>query len=232
MGVIQPEQKFHLDDKVLGVCAQSYFGGRSEIRIRHTSVPIVYTDFLSQYPTVNTLLGLWRVLTAKKIRVREATPDVEKFLKSVDVNQLLDPKTWPKLNFFALIQPDGDVLPVRAVYGENRVGSETNIGLNPLTSDKPIWFAGPDVVASLLLTGRSPTILRAIRFEAVGVQEGLKSVRLGKGSINPARDDFFRKVIEERKGKKKSDPLYYFLKILANAGCYVLRLERNEGWSL
>lgn len=228
MGVTEPEHKFQLDDKTNGICMQGYYGGRAEIRIRHTSVPVIYTDFLSQYPTVNTLLGLWRLLIARKIRVREATPDVEKFLKMVDVNQLLDPKTWHKLNFFALVQPDADILPVRAVYGENRVGGETNIGLNPLTSDKPIWFAGPDIVASLLQAGKSPKILRAIRFEAVGVQKGLNSLKLGKSSINPVRDDFFRKVIEERKGKKKSDPLYYFLKILANAGCYGIYAEVNR----
>jgi hypothetical protein len=228
MGVIQPGQKFHLDDKTKGICMQGYSGGRAEIRIRHTSVPIVYADFLSQYPTVNSLLGLWHLLIAKKLRVREAARDVETFLKLIDVNQLLDPKTWPKLNFLALIQPDDDILPVQAVYGESRVGGEPNIGLNPLTSEKPIWFAGPDIVASLLQTGKSPKILRAIRFEAVGVQKGLKSVKLGNSSINPARDDFFRKVIEERKGKKKSDPLHYFLKILANAGCYGIYAELNR----
>jgi hypothetical protein len=228
MGVTEPEDKFRLDDKTNGICMQGYYGGRAEIRIRHTPVPIVYTDFLSQYPTVNTLLGLWRLLIAKKVRIREATEDVRTLLKSVDVNRLLNPKTWQKLNFFALIQPDGDILPVRAVYGENRIGGEPNIGLNPLTSDKPIWFAGPDIVASLLQTGKPPKILRAIRLEALGIQKGLKSVNLGKGSINPARDDFFRKVIEERKGKKKSDPLYYFLKILANAGCYGIYAEVNR----
>jgi hypothetical protein len=30
---------------------------------------VVYTDFTSQYPTVNTLLGLRPVLTASKLRV-------------------------------------------------------------------------------------------------------------------------------------------------------------------
>jgi hypothetical protein len=228
IGVTRPEHKFQLNDQTNGICMQAYYGGRAEIRIRHKPVPIVYTDFLSQYPTVNTLLGLWRLLIAKNVRVRDATRDVKTFVHSIDVNQLLNPKTWPHLNFFALIQPDGDILPVRTVYGESRVGGETNIGLNPLTSDKPIWFAGPDIIASLLQTGRPPKILRAIRFEPVGVQKDLKSVNLGKGSINPARDDFFRKVIEERKGKKKSDPLYYFLKILANAGCYGIYAEVNR----
>src|SRR5450755_225644 len=89
-------------------------------------------------------------------------------------------------------------------------------------------IAGPDVIASALLTGKPPKILRAIRFEAVGIQRGMKSVNLGKGFINPSRDDFFRKVIEERKGKQKSDPLYYFLKILANAGCYGIYAEVNK----
>lgn len=228
MGIIQPAQKFQLDDKTNGTCMQGYYGGRAEIRIRNTPVPIVYTDFLSQYPTVNTLLGLWPLLTAKKLRVREATRAVKSFLKSISVEQLLEPQTWSRLNFFALIQPEGDILPVRTVYGDSRVANETNIGLNPVTSDKPIWFAGPDVVASVLLTGKLPAILRAIRFEAVGVQKDMKPVRLGEGSINPSRDDFFRKVIEERKGKKKSDPLYYFLKILANAGCYGIYAEVNR----
>lgn len=53
-------------------------------------------------------------------------------------------------------------------------------------------------------------------------------LKLGNESIHPTRDDFFRKVIEERKGKKKSDSLYYFLKILANAGCYGIYAEVNR----
>lgn len=80
----------------------------------------------------------------------------------------------------------------------------------------------------MLCSGRPPKVIRAIRFEAVGIQKGMKSVQLGKGSIGPYRDDFFRKVIEERKGKDKSDPLYYFLKILANAGCYGIYAEVNR----
>ena len=32
----------------------------------------------------------------------------------------------------------------------------------------------------------------------------------------------------ERKGKQKTDPLYYFLKILANAGCYGIYAEVNK----
>jgi hypothetical protein len=228
MGGVPPTQKFKLDDETAGICMQAYYGGRAEIRIRHTPVPVIYTDFTSQYPTVNTLLGLWRMLTAEKLRVRDATEEIQSFLKSLTPDQLLNPNTWSKLTFFALIQSDADIFPVRTVYGDGRTGSQTNIGLNPLTSEKPLWFAGPDVIGSFLLTGKIPPVLRAIRFEPVGVQQGMKSVELGTGSIDPYNDDFFRKVIEERKSKSKTDPLYYFLKILANAGCYGIYAEVNK----
>jgi len=228
MGVIPPEQKFQLDDKTQGICMQSYYGGRAEIRIRQTPVPVVYTDFTSQYPTVNSLLGLWRVLVADRLQICDATRQVRTFLESLSLDQLFDPSTWTKLTFFALVQPDGDILPVRAIYGDGQVGDQTNIGLNPLTSSKPIWFAGPDIAASLLLSRKAPKILRAIRFEPAGIQKGMKSVELGTGFIDPYQDDFFGKVIEERKGKDKADPLYYFLKILANAGCYGIYAEVNK----
>lgn len=228
MGVISPQQKFQLDEKTKGICMQPYYGGRAEIRIRHTPVPVVYTDFTSQYPTVNTNLGLWSLLTAEKVEVRDVTQEVQELLQSLTLDHLLDQRTWPKLAVFALIQPHGDILPVRTIYGDGQSGDQTNIGLNPLTCDKPIWFAGPDIAGSILLTGQVPKVLRAIRIEPVGIQKDMKSVVLGTGSIDPYRDDFFRKVIEERKGKQKIDPLYYFLKILANAGCYGIYAELNK----
>ena len=91
-----------------------------------------------------------------------------------------------------------------------------------------MWFAGPDTAGSVLLTGRLPKTLRAVRIEPLGVQQGMKSLKLGTGSINPYVDDFFRKVIEERKGKQKTNPLYYFLKIQANSGRYGIYAEINR----
>jgi hypothetical protein len=223
-----PQQKFDLDEKTKGICMQAYYGGRAEIRIRHKPVPVVYADFTSQYPTVNTLLRLWSSLITADIRVVDATEEVISLIDSLDLDHLLDQKTWPKLAFFALIVPNNDILPVRTIYGDTQTGDQTNIGLNPLTSQNPIWFAAPDIIGSKLLTGNVPKILKAIRIEPVGVQKDMKSVSLGNGSIDPYTDDFFRKVVEERKGKPKGDPLYYFLKILANAGCYGIYAEVNK----
>ena len=55
----------------LGHAQSAFFGGRTSAHIRKVPVPIVYTDFLSMYTTVNSLMDLWRFVTARKITVVE-----------------------------------------------------------------------------------------------------------------------------------------------------------------
>src|SRR5207248_1819015 len=64
MGISKPSEKFKLSNKELGIAMQSYYGGRSETRIRSVEVPVVPVDFTSEYPTCCALLGLFKVLTA------------------------------------------------------------------------------------------------------------------------------------------------------------------------
>lgn len=160
MGIEQPSLKFDLPGKILGKCMQAYYGGRSEIRIRHQEVPIVVCDTTSEYPSVAGLLGLWPLLTAANIEVVPCTKEARKTLASVNAKTALDPATWLKLGFFASVKPSTDILPVRALY--NDTGS-TNIGLNPLTSERPIWYAGPDLAASRLARKRTPKIVKAFK---------------------------------------------------------------------
>ena len=47
-------------------------GGRTGAHIRLPPVPIVYTDFLSMYPTVNSLMGLWNFVIAERIVAEDA----------------------------------------------------------------------------------------------------------------------------------------------------------------
>ena len=152
MGLTEPSVKFPVPPEVSGIAMQSYYGGRAEIRIRHTPVPVVYTDFLSQYPTVNTLMGLWPFLRAAALQVVDATTEIAELLGNISLDQTFDAKFWPRLPFFALVEPDRDILPVRTNY----TGDTSNIGINPLTSAKPIWYAGPDLVAAKILTGKAP----------------------------------------------------------------------------
>ncbi len=79
-----------------------------------------------------------------------------------------------RFKFFALVRPDNDILPTRTIYN----GTTQNIGINYLTSKEPIWFAGPDIIASILLTGKVPHIEKAIRVVPHGKQTGLGATSL------------------------------------------------------
>jgi hypothetical protein len=215
MGITKPTEKFNISDKELGIAMQSYYGGRSETRIRCAEVPVVPVDFTSEYPTCCALLGLFDVLTADSVTFEDDTENIRRLLGSVSLEQCFEPAIWERFKFFALVQPNDDILPVRTVYD----GVTQNIGNNYLTSETAIWFAGCDLIASVIRTGKVPHIVRAIRLVPHGKQAGMKTVNL-RGSmvkIDPYKDDLFRKVIEQRKLHKADKSLYYWLKILANS---------------
>ncbi len=110
------------------------------------------------------------------------------------------------------MKPQDDILPVRTVYGDT--GKTQNIGLNYLSSEKPIWYAGPDLIASKILTGKTPRILKALEMVLGGRQNRLKSTNLGgMVKIRPAEQDFYCEVIQQRAVHKRTDkPLADFLK--------------------
>ncbi|MFI5420221.1 MAG: hypothetical protein ACHQ1H_04580, partial [Nitrososphaerales archaeon] len=145
----------------------------------------------------------------------EDTEGIRRFLERVSLDNCFDPAMWNDLNFFALVQPEEEIFPVRTVYD----GATQNIGNNYLTSETPIWFAGPDLFASIIRAHKMPNVLQAIRIVPQGKQAGMRSVNL-RGSmveIDPYKDDLFRKVIEQRKLHKSDKDFYYWLKILANS---------------
>ncbi len=233
MGVDVPALKTKgIPLKVLGACMSSYFGGRAECRIRRTEVPVVYCDFLSMYPTVNTLLRLWPLITAREVEMVDATQEARQFLEGVTLEKTFDPSTWPQLLFFAEIIPDGDILPLRTEYSE--ATNAKNIGVNRISSELPLWYSGPDLVASKLLSGKVPKVRRAFKLVGRGTQKGLRPIKLaGSVPVDPASGDFFRTVIERRReAKQQSGPeaerISRFLKILANSGSYGIFAEINR----
>jgi hypothetical protein len=190
-------------------------------------MPVVVCDATSEYPSVAILLDLWKLLIASEVKVEDCTTEARNFLETTSTESLLDPENWKKLAFFAHVMPKDDVLPVRSTYSGG--GGNTNIGVNPLTSEKPLWFGGPDLAASKLQTGRAPEILSAFKIVPLGQQDDLKSTTIGTRQFDPANDDFFRAVIEERKNLPKTHPHYLLLKIIANAlyGIFA-ELNKNE----
>lgn len=203
---------------------QSYYGGRAECRIRKWEVPVCPVDFMSQYPTVNELLGNWNILTADRVTFPDATRKVRKLLSEINLERCFNPTIWRQFHFFALVLPEDDIFPVRTVYN----GTTQNIGINYLTGKEPIWFAGPDVIASILLTGKIPRIVKAIQVVGHGKQKELGSTTLrGMVEINASQHSFFKHVIEQRAANEPNPALHYWLKILANSGSYGLFVELN-----
>jgi len=218
LGVIPPLQRnpdFGAD--MLGASMEAFYGGRSEVRTRRVHVPAQVHDFTSMYPTVNTLTGLWGMLTANRITADDATDDVRELLDRVTAEDCYQPETWRHLVGVAQILADGDVLPVRASFER---GKSPVIGLQPVTSDRPTWYTIADLVASKILTGRVPTIVRAVRFTGHGVADGLKTSTLSSLKVDPTSADLFRQVIELRKSPWLDDATQRFLKLFANSGSY------------
>jgi hypothetical protein len=111
MGLEHPLEKFSLTNKDYGIAMQSYYGGRAECRIKGIKVPIMFVDFTSQYATCNSLLGTWDYMIARDVKVQDDTEEVRKFLNSVTFQKMFNRASWPDLNFFALVEPHGDMLP-------------------------------------------------------------------------------------------------------------------------
>lgn len=227
MGIVEPMQKFKdIPHKIHGIAMAAYYGGRAECRIRRWPVPVVPVDLTSEYPSVDALLGIWDVLTAARLTTKDATKDVRGLLANFDLDDLFRPAFWKQLNFYARIIPDGDILPIRSVY--DRKSGTCNIGLNELQWKQPMWIAGPDLLASFLLSGHIPKIQKAFRLVPHGKQRDLKPTKLrGTILVDPRKEDFFTRVIEYRKQNKSDDRLQYFLKILANSTSYGTYLELN-----
>lgn len=225
---IQPnfEPWFH------GWAMEAYYGGRVECHTRNTILPVTYLDVLSMYPTVFVLQGLWWLVVAGELVIEDATKDIRKFVDSAMPEALFQKDAWKNVPGLALIEPDFDLLPVRADY---KGGGDYQIGLNHLRA-KPIVYSVADALESKLLTGRTPKIIQAFRLRAVGLQSTLRPIALrGEVTIDPSLEDFFKAVIEARKAVKERTPLrprdralQRFLKILANSTSYGIFGEFNE----
>jgi hypothetical protein len=238
--ILERQPKF--PKRFLGYAQSAFFGGRTSTHIRKVPVPVCYLDFLSMYPSVNSLMDLWKFVTAKKIVVIEhCQAEIEILLRQVTVDRLFNQDFWKGLRAFVRIIPDGDILPSRGRY--NAQSNDWQVAVNHLYagSDNPddaLWYSLPDVVASVLLNkGRIPNIVDAFRIEPRGKLGGLKSTKLrGQIDVDPRKQDFFKVVIEQRKRlPKRTDisnlekgRLDKFLKVLANAASYGIYAEMHR----
>ncbi len=238
---LQPECPHWLIASIL----ETYYGGRTECRIRRIPIPGAYLDFLSQYPTVFTLQNLDRYLFAQGFDWQDENPaELQAWLDELGPSGVLDPTLWPKLDAICLVAPDGDLLPTRARYRHAR--SAYNLALAYRTGGPAQWWTLADVLAAKLETGRAPTILRAIRFQPRARQASLQLVDLNgdpRYRVDPNRDDLIKRLVElrhqlktEAKAAKEAghlddeqllNGLALGLKIEANAIAYGTPIEMN-----
>jgi hypothetical protein len=200
-------------DWVHAAAMEAFYGGRAECRIRKVPAPVALVDFTSMYATVDTLMGLFDLLTAERIDVdTEAAAEVQQLLDSITEDDCFNQDRWRDVVGLVQFQPDGQVLPVRADYQPRLTGNHADepddavagvsygIGVNPFTATQPLWYTIPDVIATTLHHGRAPRVLKAIRLRPAGGKlDSLRPVRLrGEVVIDPREEDFFARVVEQR----------------------------------
>ncbi len=226
-------------DEVLGYAMSAFYGGRTEVTIRRTPVPTGYFDYTSMYPAVNALMRVQDFHVREKIEVVEDADTLAEYqamLDTLTLDKCLDRSMWPRFFALGLVEPDGDVLPLRARYGENssrQIALSRIVAGNELTGQTRLWYVMPDLIASKILTGKPPKLLRVLRFVATGdLLPTLRPVKLrGEIEIDPRRDDVSVALIERRKeidaGTAEGARIGRFLKVLANSGEYGIFGEMN-----
>jgi hypothetical protein len=221
----------------LGYAQTAFFGGRTSVHIRKVICPVVYVDFLSMYSTVNTLMGLWSFVSAGEIRVIEPCKDqVDAFLRELTPDMLFQPKTWTRMNGFVKVVPNG-VLPIRSKYSP--ASNDWQVGINHVYGKKEdaLWYSIPDVIASILSTGRVPEIVDAFLIEPSGTLfEAVPTKLRGMVPVDPDHDDFFRVIVDERLSlssrgelsEVEAKRLDKALKILASATCFGIYAQMDR----
>jgi len=228
---------------LIAVLMETYYGGRSECHIRRRPTKGFYVDFLSEYPSVYCLQDLWRYQLAADLRWDEVEPDeVNEFVASIEVDDLLQPELWRRLDCVVQVDPDGDRLLTRARY---KPGSPLfNVGIAERHGDEA-WWTLADVIAAKLESAhhKTPKVIRAIRFTPGQLQGGLRPIYIAGQAdfrVDPYEDDFIQRLIELRNRAKRNrdqatdrserdlwEAVQYGLKITANSDAYGIGIEIN-----
>ena len=206
---VRPWDREDFPPETIGAIMSTQFGGRCEVRRRRTLDLVRYYDFRSMYLSIRVLIGAWRDVIAESLVAEVATDEVRHLLAHICLDDLPRPETWESLNAIVQIEPDGDLLPARARYGPDLQGvppAPRTTGLHPISfPDGTLWFALPDLVYSVLATGKVPRVVRALRLVPYGIQPDLHPIDLlgdPNFHFDPSSDDFYEALIRLREQLK------------------------------
>jgi len=218
VGIRPPLERADISPTQLAEAMGAFYGPRVEVRIRHHAVPVSLVDFQSQYSNVARLLGIWRLLTHERVVALDATEEVRELLAGVELADVLDPGLWPSLVGVALVRPDGDVLPTRAWFAGR--GDVPRVGLGPLSCERLLPYALPDLVAAKVLTGKVPEVVSAWRLVGEGESPNLRIVRLGgRVRLDPRADDFWA-ACQHARVVLGENPMATGMKTIGNGTAY------------
>jgi len=228
MGLKPPQEKFKIPDRINGIALQAFAAGRAECLIRGTPIPVSYVDVHAQFPAVSSLLNCREILCAESLEFADFTAGARGVVERVTLEDCLGLDLWEQLRWFALVEPQEDVVPMGAKFGKSG-DSDPTLGWDFLTSKQPVWITGPDAVAAKLISGKPLKILEAIAVTPHGVQSGLKPVKLyDQLDLDPLRDDLAVKLVELRASLKDQNPkLASGLKVAANSAAFGLLCQMN-----
>jgi hypothetical protein len=225
------EKQSDFDPTILGWFIAAYFGGRSDVRVRKTDVPVWVLDFTSMYPTIFCLQRLDRMLASPRLGLEDAMEDVKALVERIrsDIRYLFDPKVWPMLNCLVLLDPNGAILPIRMRVADK---DPYTIAVTPIETAEGRWYTLADVLAGVLLGGPVPNIRKAVRVVAKGRRT--RHTALFRNEIElHSTEPFFTTIVEQRQiAKSKSkDPQYEALELglkqMAAGGSYGIYAEIN-----
>ena len=184
-------------------------------------------------------MRLWDFVIGNGMTWQETSAETQTLLNAVDLSELGKQDIWHQLRTIVQVQPDSDIFPVRGKYEDSE---QYTIGLNYLSADFPMWFTLADCIASKLLTGKTPKVIKAYSFSPKEPQFALWPVNIMGNPdyrVDPTKDDFYRRLIDLRmavrkKGRAgtkvdadKTESEQLALKILANATSYGIFVELN-----
>lgn len=229
-----------VDRRILGRAMSAFFGARADARFVREPLPVAVLDAVSEYASIDGLLGTWRLLSAERIETVDTTTAVRSMLSDPHLEQRCMARSfWRDEIGCTLVEienPDGAILPARSRW--NPTAADPGIGVNPLTYRGRLWYMLPDTIAATL-AGAQLRVTRAIRLVGIGMQSSLRPVRFrGDLLIDPTVDDPFIAMVEarqrvlrdpalpeeERKRREQS------LKITVNSAAYgvLARFDRHE----
>jgi len=113
-----------------------YLAGRAECTIRRTPVPVTYVDFHGQFSTVSEFLGGREISCAESLEFPDFSTEAREMVKRVELKDCFRPAFWKQLRWRALVEPNEDVVPIRAKFAL-RAKSDPTLAWNFLTSKQP-----------------------------------------------------------------------------------------------